>query len=319
MDITKRFTRILNLYFYLQSKSLTTLEELTHRFNVSSRTIYRDLKSLEAAGIPIVNEPGSGYAIMEGFRMQPSRFTNEEIISLIIAEKMMQSHETKYIKQHFDSAFVKIKSSFRFHQRSDFFQLENNLMYKESSRENHYLPNVIDTLLNTILKKRIAEIYHKKEEDSKAVKREIEPVGIYYENSYWYVLAYCWLRREYRNFRLDRIQKIALTEKNFSIYHPSISELRQKETSKEILDIVIEIDRKCAHFLHWERDFFGFDKEEEQDDQIKMYFKCKQNAVHFLRWFMMFADIGDIIQPLDLQKELSEILQSAADRRKKRA
>lgn len=317
MDITKRFSRILNLYFYLQSKSSTTLEELTYRFDVSSRTIYRDLKSLEEVGIPIINEPGCGYAIMEGFRMQPSRFTQEEIISLMIAEKMMQNQEIKYIKQHFDTALIKIKSSFRFHLRNDFFQMENHLMYKESYRENNYLPNVIDTLLNAVLKKKTAELDYKKEKDSKAIKREIEPVGIYYENSYWYVLAYCWLRKEYRNFRLDRIQKIVLTEKDFSIFHLSINELRQNNIQKTATPIAVKIGKEHAHHLYWDRDFFGFEKEKTDKNYIKMYFKCTQNPIHFMRWFMMFADIGDITEPIELQKELSKILQSAVDKRKK--
>ena len=72
MDITKRFDRILQIFFLLQSKSVITTEELQKRFEISLRTIYRDLKALEIAGIPIVNESGSGYSIMEGFRLQLS-------------------------------------------------------------------------------------------------------------------------------------------------------------------------------------------------------------------------------------------------------
>ena len=112
MDITKKFNRILQLFFILQSKSIVSIEELERRFEISRRTIYRDLKELESASVPIVYEKGVGYSIMEGYRILPSRFTENEVLSLVIAEKIMLQHETEFIKRNFESALAKVKSSF---------------------------------------------------------------------------------------------------------------------------------------------------------------------------------------------------------------
>lgn len=101
MDITKRFDRILSIFFYLQSKSSVSIVDLMDKFQVSERTLFRDLKSLEIAGIPIINEVGRGYHIMEGFRMQAKSFTEAEVISLMIAEKIVANHETQYVKEQF--------------------------------------------------------------------------------------------------------------------------------------------------------------------------------------------------------------------------
>lgn len=308
MDITKRFDRILKLFFLLQSKSIVTLDELKERFGTSERTIYRDLKSLEAAGIPIVNEIGSGYSIMEGFRLQPSRFNQEEIMSLMVAEKMMQTHETSFIKQHFDAALIKIKSSFRFHQKNDLLHLEDKLQFNNNCKAADYLPNVLDVLLTSILKKKIAIVHYIKRHDETPTTRQLEPVGVFFEGNSWYMLAYCHLRKEYRNFRLDRIKKIALTEADFSINHLPISELRITAAPQEVVNIVISIQKEFAYNLYWERDIFGFEKEEVQGDKVVMHFNCNRSPSYFARWFMMFVDRGEILEPAYLQKEVQDIL-----------
>ncbi len=290
---------------------------MKERFGTSERTIYRDLKSLEAAGIPIVNEIGSGYSIMEGFRLQPSRFSHEEIVSLMVAEKMMQKHETQFVKQHFDAALIKIKSSFRFHQKNDLLHLEDKLQFNENFKAADYLPNVLDVLLNSILKKKIASIHYAKRAEERTTARQLEPIGVFYESSNWYVLAYCHLRKDYRNFRLDRIKKILLTEENFTLEHLPLNELQEKNTAQEIVHITVSIDKAFAHNLYWERDIFGYQKEKVLGDKVMMYFECKLCPSYFARWFMMFVDRGEIAEPSYLQQELLEILTSGWNKIKK--
>lgn len=318
MDITKRFDRILNLFFLLQSKAVVTLEEIKNRFDISERTIYRDLKALEAAGVPVLNEVGSGYSIMEGFRIQPAKFSQEEMLSLMVAEKIMQKHETQFIKYHFDAALIKIKSSFRFHQKDALLHLEDKLHFNEHPKGSDYLPNVLDVLLNSILKKKIACIHYIKSNDDRATERKVEPIGVFYESHNWYVMAWCHLRKAYRNFRLDRIRKIDLCSEDFTQQHLPIHDLRAKTTATEVQQITIRIDKKYAHHLSWERNIFGFEKEETAGDDVMMFFNCKHSSSYFVRWFMMFVDMGEIIAPAHLQQELMDIVRSALDKTKKR-
>ncbi|WP_406825406.1 helix-turn-helix transcriptional regulator [Pedobacter sp. KACC 23697] len=314
MDITKRFDRILQIFFLLQSKSVVSAEELQKRFEISLRTIYRDLKALEVAGIPIVNESGSGYSIMEGFRLQPSRFSQEEILSLMVAEKVMQKHETEFVKKHFEAALIKIKSSFQVHQKRDFLHLEDTIHLKNNLTSNDYLPNIIDVLLNSTLKKKITHIDYLKSSDVHAVGRSVESIGIFYEHGCWYLLAYCHLRKDYRNFRLDRIKKVWVLEENFTISHPPIHEFRNKGVSETRTKIEIRVDRKYANFLYWDRQIFGFTGEEILDDFVLMYFDCSLPVVSFVRWFIKFVDIAEIIEPAHLNHELVEIMEAGLKR-----
>jgi biotin operon repressor len=86
MDETpKRFDRIVAILIQLQSKKIVKAQELADRFEVSLRTIYRDIRTLEASGVPIYSEAAVGYALMEGYRLPPVMFTREEVSSFIAA------------------------------------------------------------------------------------------------------------------------------------------------------------------------------------------------------------------------------------------
>src|SRR5690606_34165952 len=110
MDITKRFNRVVAIYFRLQAKPLVKAQDLAERFGVSQRTIYRDIKSLEQAGIPIYGEAGTGYALVDGYKLSPTRFSQEEIMTLAAAEKLMQKFVDPDLSKHFSSAINKIKA-----------------------------------------------------------------------------------------------------------------------------------------------------------------------------------------------------------------
>lgn len=316
MDIKKRLERIVHIFFLLQSRSVVTNKELQERFNIGRRTVYRDLKVLEQAGVPVVNESGQGFSIIEGFRMLPSRFSQEEVLSLMVAEKMMQKHETAFVKQNFETALIKIKSSFRAQQKHHVSHLEDKLRLSEPFRETKYLPDIIDVLLRSILHKKVVEIAYLKSGAVQPSVRAMEPVGLFHENSAWYVLAYCRLKAGYRHFRFDRIGKITLRDDNFELEHPPVDELRTAGLKDNTTPIAITVDPNYAHFLHWERPGYGFSREEILADEIIMYFDCRQSPVSFARWFMRFVDVAKILEPAYLSDEVKRILNAGLDNMK---
>jgi len=113
MDTAKRFDRIVAILIQLQSKRIVKAQELADRFDVSLRTVYRDIRTLEASGVPIVSEAGVGYTIMEGYRLPPVMFTREEAGSFVAAEKLMQKFTDKSLGAYYESAMYKLKSVLR--------------------------------------------------------------------------------------------------------------------------------------------------------------------------------------------------------------
>ena len=84
---------------------------MADRFGISLRTVYRDIRSLEEAGVPIAGEAGVGYSLMEGYRLPPVLFTKEEAMALVMAEKMVETLTDGSTKGHYTSALYKIKPS----------------------------------------------------------------------------------------------------------------------------------------------------------------------------------------------------------------
>ena len=89
-----RLTRLTTILLHLQSKRVVTAQELADRFDVTQRTIYRDVRALEEAGVPIVGEAGRGYSLVEGYRVPPVMFTEQEINALLTAQQYFQKYPT---------------------------------------------------------------------------------------------------------------------------------------------------------------------------------------------------------------------------------
>ncbi len=107
---TSRLSRLTAIMTILLSRRLVTATHLSQRFGVSVRTIYRDIRALEAAGLPIVTEEGRGYSIMEGYKLPPIMFTEEEACALITSEQLIVRNKDSSLKRVFGEAINKIRT-----------------------------------------------------------------------------------------------------------------------------------------------------------------------------------------------------------------
>lgn len=101
-----RINRVTSILIQLQSKKIIPAKEIAQRFNISLRTVYRDIRTLEEAGIPIGSEAGKGYFLVEGFLLPPVMFTAAEVGALITAGKFLNCHGDESFIKDFDSARV---------------------------------------------------------------------------------------------------------------------------------------------------------------------------------------------------------------------
>src|SRR6185312_1588975 len=108
-----RIDRLHAILTHLQSKKRVTAQEMADRFNISLRTVYHDVKALDEFGVPVIGEAGSGYTIMEGYRLPPVMFTQEEACALLLGGKLVERFTDGSVKQHFQSALFKNKAVLR--------------------------------------------------------------------------------------------------------------------------------------------------------------------------------------------------------------
>lgn len=110
MQDTSRLSRLTAILTLLLSRRLLTATQIAKRFDISVRTVYRDIRALEAAGVPIVTEEGKGYCIMDGYKLPPIMFTEAEAYALITSEQIIMRNKDSSLKQGYSEAIAKIKA-----------------------------------------------------------------------------------------------------------------------------------------------------------------------------------------------------------------
>lgn len=314
MDTVKRFDRIVAILMQLQSKRIVKAQELSDRFEVSLRTIYRDIRTLEAAGVPIVSEAGIGYSIMEGYRLPPVMFTREEAGSFVAAEKLMQKFTDRSLGRHYESAMIKLKSVLRGSEKDWVEALESQVsIFPSQEIFNDKVPNALEILFESIAQRTQVFLRYEAIQADQPVDRNIEPVGIFNENNFWYVLGYCHLRQAYRQFRTDRIHKINRTSTSFLLEHQPMEELRRTENIQKI-KVKILVDRKVSKFLSGSKKSYGFVAQKPIGNEMEMTFMVDDIEHHFSRWYLMFGDFAKIIEPEELKTRVFELLQKQKER-----
>lgn len=308
-DIQNRFDRILAINMYLQTKALVTAQELAEKYEVSLRTIYRDIRSLIAAGIPIYGEAGQGYSLVQGYKMPPVQFTKHEALSFVAAEKLINTYTDKQLSGSFNTALHKIKAILRSAEKRDVEFADDKLLVQGPNQFfNKEVEDGLSMVIDGIVGKNGVQIHYLKPADPKAIIRNIEPIGVFVDNNFWYVMAYCHLRKAVRQFRLDRIQQIKLLDEPFSGEYKELAYYLEKKSDFSKINIVFSVGKRIANYLHWERQYYGFVREEIQGDKVLMYFEAGVALESFARWCLMFADQVDIIEPLVLKHKIRELL-----------
>lgn len=307
----KRFDRIIAILIQLQSKKVVKAQEFASRFEVSLRTIYRDIRSLEAAGVPLYGEAGTGYSIMEGYRLPPVMFTREEAGSFVAAEKLMQQFTDKNLGQYFESAMFKLKSVLRGAEKDWITTLGTHISIHTAQKAfNENIPNALEILFESLAEKKQVVLNYQSLQREQPVIRSIEPVGLFHENQRWYILGYCHLRNDYRQFRIDRIQHISRSEKSFTREHESVDELRKKDGHLKKTTVKLLVDKKVAKYLEYDRHYYGFVSEKEKENQVEITFEVPESALQegFPRWYLMFGDYSEILEPEAMKIRVKEII-----------
>jgi predicted DNA-binding transcriptional regulator YafY len=223
MDNTekKRIARLTAILTQLQTKRLVTATELACRHAVSVRTIYRDIRTLEQSGIPIVTEEGMGYTLMESYRLPPVMFTEKEANALITAEQLVLRNKDASLIKDYADAIDKIKAVLNPTAKD-----KVNLLIERTHSEQ--LKNIERTSNNlSALQYALTNFYLTKieytNETNKVSDRMIEPFALLSTDN-WLLVAWCRLRQEFRYFRLDRIKKLEVLSEKFKPHNMTLQE-----------------------------------------------------------------------------------------------
>ena len=223
----KRISRLTAILTQLQTRRILNSTTLAEKFGVSVRTIYRDIKALEQAGVPILTEDGKGYSLMEGYRMPPVMFTESESNALITAEQIAMKNSDSSLSKEYAEAVKKIKAILLYSTKEKADLLSKRIAISPAM-PNTNVSNSLTLVQHALTTFKVLNITYHSEGKDEITKRDIEPFALYYNlQESWTLIAYCRLRKDYRMFRLGRILRIEPLDLSFTPH---------KLTLKEYLD-----------------------------------------------------------------------------------
>jgi predicted DNA-binding transcriptional regulator YafY len=310
-----RIDRVSAILIQLQSRRVVKAMDIAERFNISLRTVYRDVKTLEEAGIPIIGEAGVGYSIMDGYRLPPVMFTREEATAFLTAEKFVEKLTDASTMAHHKSAMYKIRAILKTSEKNLLEDIDSKIeVVKNHSQLRVDNKDHIQTLLNSIAQKKVITIDYFANHSQEHTKRDIEPIGIFYKDSYWHLIAFCRMRDDYRDFRIDRINRVVVTDNIFDNKHPTLKAyIAQTAKEQELEMVVIRIDKSIYTHLEYQKYYSGFVSEKTVGNQIEMMF-LTISLEGFARWFMMYGDQAEIISPDSLRERVTNLAAAIAQK-----
>jgi predicted DNA-binding transcriptional regulator YafY len=307
-----RTDRLLAIVLELQGKRRLRAEDLAATFEISKRTVYRDIQALCEAGVPVIALPGQGYALVEGYFLPPLRFTRDEAMMLLLgSEVIAQSFDDAY-RMAAQSAERKIQAVVPEGLRQDVEALREQIHF---IIPDNALPGgtmgLLAELRQAINDRRAITFRYatrfQAADASRLERREADPYGLVHVGGAWHLVAYCHLRRARRNFRLDRMQELVVLGRTFE--PPPNLELKQSAVDPtRTLIVRVRFAPAVIRWVREARSFFVV-AEEERADGLLMTLQVRHER-EILQWLLGWGAAVEVLEPATLrQMVIAEAIQ----------
>ncbi len=209
-----RIDRLFGILTLLQSTKYITAEKIAQRFDMSVRTVYRDIKALGEQGIPISFEPNKGYFLVQGYFLPPVSFNMDEANALLLVESLVNGFADQSIRSHYSAALTKVKAVLKTSQKEKLEKMNQHIKLQIPERLN-FNYGYLSLIQHAISDKSLIELEYKNAKEV-ASKRCVEPIGLIFYAFSWHLIAWCHFRNQYRDFNLTRIICLKNLETPFS-------------------------------------------------------------------------------------------------------
>ncbi len=207
----RRADRLFQLVQLIRGRRLSTAAHLAGRLAVSERTIYRDVAELQHQGVPIEGEAGVGYRLGSGFELPPLMFTQEEAKALVASVRLAQQGLDPGLAREAEDALGKILSVLPAAARA---AAESLAIYAPLIGVDTGNQQRLQQLREAVQARRKVQLHYRDPQD-KTSRRTIRPLGCFFWGKVWTLAAWCEARRDFRSFRVDRIQAMEVLEVGF--------------------------------------------------------------------------------------------------------
>ena len=279
------------VYILLEEKTLTA-RKLAARFEVSIRTIYRDVEMLSGAGIPIYMSrgKGGGISLLPGFVLNKAVLTQEEKADVLSSLKALQAVDPSRT----ESALNKL-SSLLGKADTDWIEVDFTSWYNPKKEAERFY-----ALKNAILGKRII-VFSYTSGKGERLERRVEPYKLYFKGQAWYLYGYCLLRQDFRFFKLRRLRELTILDETFT---PRVLPLMDTgDFDEEMLTLELRISSEMAFRVYDEFDTF-----ERLEDGS---FTVSLNMPHkgwLYQYIASFGQYCEVLAPQYVREEIAKRL-----------
>jgi predicted DNA-binding transcriptional regulator YafY len=207
----RRADRLFRIVQFLRLGRLLTARALAEKLQVSQRTIYRDVQDLQLSGTPIEGEAGVGYTIRRDFDLPPLMFTRSELTALVLGARLVRAWGGAENVIAATQALQRIEAVLPADLQRD---LDSILLYAPGYRMQQHLRELLDHLHAACLAKRVVTFGYARE-DGQQSSRSVRPLALVFWSGVWTLTSWCELRKDFRTFRIDRMQQVAVLEREF--------------------------------------------------------------------------------------------------------
>jgi predicted DNA-binding transcriptional regulator YafY len=297
---TMKDNRLFRILYYILEKGRVTANELADKFEVSVRTIYRDIDSISSAGIPIyaLQGKGGGIEIAEDFVLNKSLLSENEKQQIMSA---LQGVDNTTI-QHENELLTKLSALFKMKNTSwievDFNNWQNNKLYEKAFND----------IKSAILSKNIISFTYFSSNE-KETSRSVKPVRLIFKSQDWYLYALCLLRNDFRYFKLSRIKNLEIHEEKFEDSFDDVI-LKKEIPNNHKVRIKVKFNRKVAFRVYDE-----LNGEITEDDDGNLYTEIEiPNDYNLYNYIFSFGDGAEVLEPKDIRMQIKEMINKMAEK-----
>lgn len=310
--------RLIELMMAVNRKRQFTVKELAEEFGVSTRTMLRDLQELSGMGVPLYSQVGAGggYRVLSERNLPPISFTENEAFSIFFACHALRHYSSLPFKASADSALRKFFAYLPDDMKNRIEEIRHRVDFFTHKRPQR--AEYLEVLLQASIERLPVTINYGVRMDETTL-RTIQPIGIYAHEGYWFCPAYCYLRRAYRLFRVDRIWSAALADVETIATPVDVREVNLSnfglhfQSELESVDVKVKLSAKGIEIFRDKSWLFPWGKVSISDDGIGMLEVgiFASEIPFFAEYFFSFGAEAIVLQPEELREAVrSELVRT---------
>ena len=292
-----KIDRLIGILSVLLQKEKMTAPELAERFEVSRRTINRDIEDLCKAGIPIQTSQGTGggISIMEGYRLDRTILTSKDMQMILAGLRSLDSVSGS---SYYCQLMEKIQTG-----SSEFISGRDSILIDLSSWYGDSLTPKIEIIQDAIESRRLVRFqYYAPSGES---ERKVEPYFLVFRWSSWYLWGWCKDRKDFRMFKLNRMDRIQKTDESFECRNIAMPDLSNEKIFPGGIKVKVLFEPDQKWRLVEE---FGPKCFTEYDDGRLLFTGDYTDLGNLITWLMTFGDKAEVIEPREAREAISQMV-----------